>query len=139
MNNTENVKITGECFCGELQFEISEPIQDATCCHCSRCRKAFGGTGSSFSAVSQGAFTWISGEDNLETYSNKEGWGLGFCKKCGSTLCGIYKGNVMGISIGVLNNDPPVRVGKHIYVGSKACWDQICGNTPQFDEAAENA
>lgn len=138
MSEKPKQKITGECFCGELKYQIDEPIQDATFCHCSRCRKAFGGAGSSFSIVTDGAFSWLSGENNLQTYVGKEGWGIGFCKKCGSTLCGVYQGKVAGISIGTLNNDPPVKIQKHVYVGSKTCWDVIGGDAPQYIEAGGN-
>ncbi len=80
------------------------------------------------------AFSWVSGADNLHTYVGKEGWGIGFCRKCGSTLCGIYKGKVAGISIGTLNDNPTIKIKKHIYVGSKACWDEVSGDAPQFIE-----
>lgn len=137
-DNIVNHKVSGECFCGELKYEITEPIQDATFCHCSRCRKAFGGAGSSFSRVNNEAFSWASGEDNLQTYVGEEGWGIGFCKKCGSTLCGVYNGDVAGISIGTLNDNPPVKIKEHIYVGSKACWDEIGGSTPQFEDKSKD-
>ncbi len=126
--------ITGECFCGEMEYHILAPLKEATICHCSRCRKAFGGAGSAFAAVGKDHFKWNKGEENLQTYVGKEGWGIGFCKKCGTTLCGIYQGEVAGIDVGTLNNNPEVKIKEHIFVGSKACWDDIGGDVPQFDE-----
>ena len=130
------MKITGECFCGEMTYTLSDSIQNPTMCHCSQCRKAFGGTGSVFSLISPSSFTWTNGEGNLQTYVSKKGWGVGFCKKCGTTLCGIYQGNVVGIDVGALNNNPPLAVKEHIYVDSKACWDNIGDNSPQYKEAS---
>lgn len=103
-------------------------------CHCSLCRKAFSGAGSAMARVAPGSFEWTKGEDLLRLYEGKHGYGIGFCTTCGTTICGTNKGAVMGIALGTLNGDPPVTVAQHIFVGSKANWDQIGGDAPQFDE-----
>jgi hypothetical protein len=126
--------ITGECFCGEVAFEISGDLFDARSCHCSRCRKAFSGAGSAYALVQPGTFRWRKGEALLTSYVNKESAGLQFCRVCGSTLCGVFNGEVHGVSLGCLNDDPKVILARHIFVGSKASWDMIGGETPQFDE-----
>jgi hypothetical protein len=128
---------TGECFCGEIQYEIIGPLAPARSCHCSRCRKAFSGTGSAFLPVDPANFRWLRGGDMLQTYINRHGVGLGFCSKCGSTLCGIADGAVMGVTLGTLNGEPDVVIAEHIFVGSKAGWDEIGGNAPQYDEWPE--
>lgn len=125
--------ITGECFCGAIRYAFDGPLAPATSCHCSRCRKAFSGSGSAMSRV-DASFRWTGGEDLLSTYIGQHGAGLGFCSRCGTTLCGIFDGKVGGITLGTLNDDPEVAIGRHIYVGSKACWDTIGGSAPQFDE-----
>ena len=124
--------LTGECFCGDIGYEIRGPLAPATSCHCSRCRKAFSGAGSAMSRVDPAAFAWTRGADLLQTYVNREGVGLGFCRRCGTTLCGLSNGDVMGITLGTLNGDPEATIGQHIFVGSKASWDEIGGNAPQF-------
>ena len=35
------MSITGECFCGEVRYQVTGKLHDARSCHCSRCRKAF--------------------------------------------------------------------------------------------------
>ncbi len=127
--------ITGECFCGVLRYEINAPLSRARACHCSRCRKAFSGASSAFAELSSPeSFRWVSGEDQLRQYTSQEGWGIGFCGTCGSTLCGLYKGQVMGITLGTVNGDPGIEIGEHIFVDSKAPWDHIGGSAPQFAE-----
>lgn len=126
-------RTTGECFCGEIRYEIEGPLAPARSCHCSRCRKAFSGAGSTFSGVDPDRFRWLSGKEMLSTYINKQGIGLGFCRQCGTTLCGIAGGKVMGITLGTLDDDPDVQISYHLFVGSKASWDVIGGTTPQFD------
>jgi hypothetical protein len=61
---------------------------------------------------------------------------LQFCSQCGSTLCGILNGVVHGVTLGCVNGDPEIEIGKHIYVGSKAKWEIIPEGVPQFNEGA---
>ena len=66
------------------------------------------------------------------------GFGLQFCSRCGSTLCGIYRGEVHGVTLGCVNGDPQVEIGQHIFVGSKAAWEILPeGVTMHEAEAAE--
>jgi hypothetical protein len=123
----------GECFCGEIQYEIKGDLHEPRSCHCSRCRKAFSGAGSAMAGVGPKEFSWLQGEKKLTLYVGKKGYGIGFCKLCGTTLCGLNKGEVMGISLGTLNDDPELKIHHHLFVGSKASWDEIGGEAPQHE------
>ena len=59
-----------------------------------------------------------------------------FCGRCGSTLSGIYEGRVHGITLGCVNGDPGVKIGMHIYVGSKAPWEVMPEGATQYEEGA---
>ncbi|MBF0194025.1 MAG: GFA family protein [Magnetococcales bacterium] len=126
--------ITGECFCGSVKYEIMGSLHNARSCHCSRCRKAFSSQASAYALVETGEFTWVSGEEHLTTYSSQQDYGLKFCKICGSTLCGIYKGEVHGVTLGCVNGDPEIEIGVHIFVGSKAKWEKMPSDVVQFQE-----
>ena len=128
------VKITGECFCGEVKYQIDGRLCDARSCHCSRCRKAFSAQASAYALVDPSKFKWLSGKDILTSYIGSHGFGLQFCSQCGSTLCGILNGVVHGVTLGCVNGDPEIEIGKHIYVGSKAQWEIIPEGVPQFNE-----
>ncbi|OMH38059.1 GFA family protein [Motiliproteus sp. MSK22-1] len=132
MNKSE--PITGECFCGNITYQIAGSLQDPRSCHCSRCRKAFSSQASAYALVNPNEFTWLSGEHLLTSYVGKDGFGLQFCKICGSTLCGIHKGIVHGITLGCVNGNPDIELGMHIYVGSKASWETIPDGIPQYEE-----
>lgn len=127
--------IKGECFCGTVQYEIDSTLVNARACHCSRCRKAFSSASSAFAEIADSSkFRWTAGENNIQQYSSEKGWGLGFCSTCGSTICGLYQGAVIGITLGTVNGDPGVEIERHIFVGSKASWDHIGGSANQFEE-----
>jgi len=127
--------IHGECFCGAIRYEIDGVLAAARSCHCSRCRKVFSGASSAYADLAESArFRWVAGEALLTTYTSQAEWGLGFCSRCGSTLCGLYRGAVHGITLGSVNGDPGIEIGMHIFVGSKAPWDHIGGPAPRYAE-----
>lgn len=128
------VTISGECFCGEIKYQINGPLHDARSCHCSRCRKAFSSQASAYALVEQGDFEWLSGEHLLTSYIGEHGFGLQFCSRCGSTLCGVYNNEVHGITLGCLNEDPEIEIDRHIYVGSKASWEVLPKGVLQYQE-----
>lgn len=131
--------ITGECFCGSVQYEITGKIFDARSCHCSRCRKAFSSQASAYALVNPEEFTWVKGEEHLTSYASMPEFGFRFCKICGSTLCGTFNGEVHGITLGCLNDDPEIEIGYHLYVGSKASWEVLPEGVKAFDQGPENA
>jgi len=127
--------LTGECFCGDIKYQINGSLRDARSCHCSRCRKAFSAQASAYALVEPENFKWLTGEELLTSYVGKYGFGLQFCSKCGSTLCGIFDNVIHGITLGCINGDPKIELGRHIYVGSKASWEVIAEGVPQYQEA----
>lgn len=130
------MSITGECFCGEVKYQIKGELHDARSCHCSRCRKAFSSQASAYALVQPGEFEWTSGEENLTSYIGEHGYGYRFCAKCGSVLAGVFKDDVHGVTLGCVNGDPKIKLSRHIYVGSKASWELIPDGVPQYQEAA---
>lgn len=130
------MNLTGECFCGEISYEINGTLRDARSCHCSRCRKAFSSQASAYALVNPSEFRWVRGADLLSTYASQHGFGLQFCKQCGSTLCGIYQEEVHGVTLGCINEDPEIEIGRHIFVGSKASWEVIPEGAPQYEAHA---
>lgn len=128
------MNITGECFCGEIRYQVNGTLRDARSCHCSRCRKAFSAQASAYALVEPQEFEWLFGEGLLTSYVGSQGFGLQFCSRCGSTLCGIYKGSVHGVALGCVNGDPGIEIGRHIYVGSKASWEIIPEGVVQYQE-----
>ena len=127
--------IQGGCFCGAIRYQINGTLANARACHCSRCRKAFSGAGSAYAEIpDESTFIWTSGQKILKLFLTGENWGMAFCSTCGTTLCGMYNNQVHGVTLGSVDGDPGVQIEQHIFVESKAPWDHIGGNAPQFDE-----
>ena len=128
--------LKGGCFCSRVTYEVEGALESGRCCHCSRCRKAFSGASSAYAELSAGSKVKWTGEDDPAVYPTGDGFAIGFCRTCGSTLCGFFDDAVHGLTLGCVDGDPGVEIAQHIFVGSKAPWDHIGGSAPQFEAHA---
>ncbi len=127
----------GSCFCGTVEYEISDNLGIFQYCHCSRCRKF---TGSGYAAnllVRPEHFRWLTGEDKVGTFTPEETKYLttAFCKNCGSSLPWAAKGGKsMVIPAGTLDEHPGIEPNQSIFYGSKAQWHRDSTELPMHDE-----
>lgn len=127
--------IRGSCLCGAVRFEYARAVTGVGMCHCSLCRKVSGTAGNAILVVPATDFRWTAGEDLQRTYRKPSGWQTTFCATCGSPLPQTLRGAAAyWVPAGLLDDDPGVGVGGHIWVGSKASWDEIADGAPQFEE-----
>ncbi|MEM9449432.1 MAG: GFA family protein [Cyanobacteria bacterium P01_E01_bin.6] len=127
----------GECNCGAVAFEITSKISDVFICHCSICRRSTGSNGIAVVVISNSDFRWVRGEKLINTW-NKPGhdWKTSFCQNCGSSLPGVNDESRMYVPVGLISEgDENLKVAHHIWVGSKATWDEIGDNGKQHQQA----
>ncbi len=125
----------GSCLCREVQFEIDGKTTDIGMCHCSKCRKVSGVASNATLMVPRDGLKWISGESKLTKFELPDGWGPWRCAVCGSPVPKLHPGGgAYWVPAGLLDSDPGVRIRGHIFVGSKAPWDEIAGTAPQLVE-----
>ncbi|WP_231098163.1 GFA family protein [Pseudoalteromonas luteoviolacea] len=128
--------VKGSCNCNAVQFEISLPITDIYVCHCSICRKASGGNGVSVAVVNNQHFAWLTGTDKIKTWHKpNHDWVCSFCTQCGSNLPGKNDDQRMYVPVGLIANDDlaGAKVVQHMWVSSKACWEEIGDEGQQHD------
>jgi hypothetical protein len=129
--------IRGSCLCGGARFEIVGKVSAIGQCHCSLCRKASGTGSNAVLLTSTRSFRWVAGEDLAHTWQRPSGWSNSFCRVCGSPLPLLHpNGKILWIPAGILDDDPGTRIEQHIFVDSKAPWDEIAGAAPQYAEGA---
>lgn len=119
--------IEGECNCGAVAFKIKSQITGVYICHCSICRKTTGGGGFAVVIVNSNKLSWAQGKDNIN-YWVKPGheWHTSFCRICGSPLPGKNDNTNTYIPVGSLTSGHEnLKVAHHIWVGSKASWEEI--------------
>lgn len=128
--------LRGSCLCQGVAFEIDGAVIDLLYCHCSMCRKAHGSAFRARGKVRASEFRWVRGEDLVRYYMSSPGQHRSFCSVCGSNLITRFdqKPKVLGLALGVLDDDPQRRPICHVHVGSKAPWHEITDALPQFEE-----
>jgi hypothetical protein len=78
-------KVSGACFCGQNQFEVTQPAVEMHHCHCSICRRLHGAAFVSFAIFPRAGVRWTKGGD-LQTFSSSGQVHRNRCKNCGATL-----------------------------------------------------
>jgi len=132
---SENRRLAGGCLCGKIRYEVTGPFLRAGHCHCSRCRKHSGAAVCTQGRVRQEDFRLVSGEESLRVYRPGEGAAVkAFCGACGSSLFGGTwpVGPEVSIRLGSVDGDPGIRPQYHTFVGSRAVWDEITDDLPQY-------
>jgi len=129
----------GSCLCGAVAFELTEHPRLARYCHCSRCRRARSAAHAANLFVSDAGVRFTRGEDRLASYKIPEAkhFTQCFCSQCGGKLPRIDPGRKLAVvPMGALDDDPGIRPQAHIFVASKAPWDEIADALPQHAEGA---
>ena len=125
----------GSCLCGGVRFEISDFATDIYKCHCSICRKRFGGASSAAALVAESNFELVAGSELFHKFESTDTTGCVFCKTCGSILpIHIPEKRLFWVPVGLLDGDPGVPLTRHVYVDSKAAWEILDDETEQLAE-----
>lgn len=132
--------LAGKCFCGTVQYAVSDAFEYAANCHCSSCRRATGSAFKPFAGIPREKLRITHGEHNLTIFGDEDDAHDIHCRSCGSLLYSIVRdGAFAHVTMGTLIDDPSIRPTMHIFVGSKAPWFTITDALPQYDEHASAA
>jgi len=134
--------LAGGCLCGGVRFEVTPPFIRANHCHCSRCRKHSGTAVCTQARVWREQFRLLKGEELIRVYQGGDAYAVkAFCSVCGSSLFGGRwpKGRQVSIRLGAFDGDPGIRPQFHTYVDSRAPWDEISDDLPQYAEGWSEA
>ena len=126
--------ITGGCLCGSVRFEVRGPFLRAGHCHCSRCRRHSGTAVCTQGRVRREGFRLLAGAELVRAYRLEGGASKAFCSACGSSLFGGTwpDGPEVSIRLGSLDGDPGIRPQYHTFVASRAPWDEVTDDLPQY-------
>lgn len=127
----------GECNCRAVAFEIDSDLSDVFVCHCSICRRFTGSSGIAVVVVASDAFRWIRGSIQITAWKKPNAdWHSYFCRVCGSALPGANDESRMFVPAGLITEGGErLTVAHHVWVNSKADWDEIGDAGRQHPEA----
>ena len=119
--------LTGGCGCGAVRFEVSEPLVDASYCHCTRCQRRSGTGASANASPAPGSFKVVAGQERLRAWRPEGGFEKWFCGECGSAVYSCHPKDPERVSIrmGAFDSDPGIRPRKRQFVAYAAPWEPI--------------
>ena len=118
-SSTKIVELTGRCLCSAVRFQISGPVKNVSCCHCTQCRKQ---TGLYYATVEMPVSSIsIVGEDALSSYRASDFATRKFCRICGSALFWQQDGSDnIDVLAGSIDGGTGLHTRKHIHCADKA-------------------
>jgi hypothetical protein len=130
-------KYAGSCLCGRVRFEIDGEFERFYLCHCEYCRKDTGSAHAANLFSSTAALRWLAGEGNVRQFDlPATRHGKSFCGTCGSALPRTQmNGQWLVVPAGSLNSEVLIRPNAHIFVASRAGWDDALERVPAVDAA----
>ena len=126
--------LSGSCLCGAVQYAVPDAFSYALICHCSQCRRVTGSAFKPFAGIARDQLRITKGAECVQLYGDPTTHDA-HCKVCGSLLYSqVRDGAYAHVTFGTLTDAPTIRPRAHIFVGSKAPWDVITDDLPQFQE-----
>jgi len=126
-------ELEGGCSCGAVRYTVRDAFLYAANCHCSECRAATVSAFKPFAGIERSKLAITRGEGNLAIFGEPDGNNTR-CGRCGCLLYSVVRdGQYLHVAMGALRDDPTIRPNHHIFVGSKAPWEEIHDDLPQYE------
>lgn len=130
----------GKCLCGQVEFEIVGAVPRLYQCHCSFCRKQGGSTSNTATIVAAENFRWLAGQERISSWIKETGFRSDFCSTCGSSVPNPLRNTpYFWVPAGLFDDDAQLEIVAHLFVGSKAPWDNISSPAMQYEAAPKLA
>lgn len=131
--------ITGQCYCGAIRFQATQPPKTVTYCHCSDCRRVTGAPVAAFAAFDEKTISFSPNEGR--EISINPGVIRSFCDMCGSPITGRYDyiPNTVYIGIGLLDQADDYPPELHSHEGNRLNWLHIDDTLERHPGSARTA
>lgn len=123
---------SGSCLCGAVRYTVDGVFERFYLCHCTYCRKDSGSAHGANLFSSTARLEWQSGADRVRTYNlPSTRHTRSFCSGCGSALpTSLGEGRMLVVPAGSLDSPLDQRPDSHLFMASKAAWDQALETIP---------
>ena len=139
---SQHVPVRGGCACGAVRYKAADAPTQGFYCHCTICRKSYGGLYQATLKFDGRTFQLTKGE--LKHHRSSDFARRGFCAECGSPIVFLYEGNPnVWVLVGSLDHPEDWPLTKdaawgpsgHRYVETRVPWHEIIDGLPQHGEA----
>jgi hypothetical protein len=125
---------SGSCLCGAVRYEVDGEFERFYLCHCQYCRKDTGSAHAANLFSSTATLEWITGKDKVAFFNlPATRHSKCFCSICGSALPSMQdEGKLLVVPAGSLDTVIPNKPDAHVFVSSKASWDNCLEEIPKL-------
>nr|WP_319998386.1 GFA family protein [uncultured Draconibacterium sp.] len=134
-----NMEYQGSCLCKGVQFKIIGNFESFYLCHCSYCRKDTGSAHAANLFSTNAKLEWIKRETEISVFQLPESnHAKAFCATCGSALPNLQMGSkLLVVPAGSLDTKLEKRPDAHLFISSKAAWDEALEEIKRFERLPE--
>jgi len=132
-------KLTGNCLCGAITFEIEDDFDRFQLCHCMQCQKTTGSAHASNLFTNPKNITWHTGTEDIVRF-DVEGRRISnaFCSNCGSRVPFLsLSGKILVVPAGSLNEIPTISPQANIFWPERAGWYEDALMATHYDRFVE--
>ncbi|MZR63357.1 GFA family protein [Alcanivorax sp. DP30] len=124
----------GSCLCGTVKFEVKGSFDSFYLCHCRYCQKDTGSAHAANLFSQSASLIWHSGADGVTSFSLPgTRHSKSFCKACGSAVPNTMIPGLLVVPAGCLDTTIAMKPNAHIFLSSKAAWDESLAEVPEFE------
>ena len=125
---------SGSCLCGAVKYQLQGDFHNFFLCHCHYCQKGTGSAHASNLFSKNAQLAWQQGEDKITFFNLPETrHGRSFCSGCGSPLpTSIGGGKLIMVPAGSMDIPVEIKPTAHLFIASKADWENNLDQVPQF-------
>lgn len=136
---TPHIPVTGGCLCGAVRYASDAPPTEGAFCHCTICRRSYGGLSAALLRVAAAGFRITLGEP--QRYRSSPIATRSFCATCGAPLAFAYDTAAdLWLTLGSLDHpeDWPMTPGaawgatSHTQATARVPWHEIDDGLPQL-------
>ena len=131
-------KISGQCLCGEIKYEIANAPAMTAVCHCKNCQRQGGSAFSTVAKVAKSDFS-ITGEPKLYTDADTDSGNpmeRYFCSRCGSPIYSAPSASpdTIFLKTGTMDDTSGFTPQCHVWCCTKQNWLELPDDVPQMEK-----
>ena len=138
---SDQIKMTGSCMCGAVQYGTMGDPFAVTHCHCHSCRKHNGAPVVTLAGFKSDQIEFHG--DKRMIYESSPGVGRAFCGKCGTPLTWEGDGGDLGpifeIHISTFDHPEQLVPTSHAFEPERIPWFDVADNLPRYEGFSEDS
>lgn len=120
----------GRCLCGDITFEVDDPVQSCVTCHCESCRRQCSAPMTTYIGVPDSQWRWTG--KTPKVFNSSLGVVRTFCENCGTPLSfrSEKMSGVMHLYASAMEEPEKFAPTLHVAYEEKLPWLKLADGLP---------